>query len=153
MNNKMKPIRLDFKPSITLTLIISVMGIGAGAILILPALIWQIKLMLGIIILSAVMYSVCQYCLLLLPWSCVALNVSSSNQVQLVYKSGKFLSVEVCRDSVVAPYLTVVNCKVQDSNIFVRLFSPHLVIVSDMLNAEDYRQLRVWLRWGKSIQT
>jgi hypothetical protein len=46
-NNKMKPIQLDFKPSIALTLIICTMGLGAGVILILPALVWQIKLLLG----------------------------------------------------------------------------------------------------------
>jgi hypothetical protein len=65
----MKPIQLDFKPSITLILIICAMGLGAGVILILPALIGQIKLMLGMVILSAVIYTVCQYGLLLLPWS------------------------------------------------------------------------------------
>jgi toxin CptA len=153
MNNKMKPIRLDFKPSITLTLIICAMGVGAMLILILPALIWQIKLLLGICILTAVIYTVCQYGLLLLPWSCLALNINSSNQVQLVYRNGKVLSVEVCRDSVVTPYLTVINCKVQDANLFARLLSPHLVILPDMLEAEAYRQLRVWLRWGKPTHT
>jgi toxin CptA len=149
----MKPIQLDFKPSITLTLIFCAMGIGAAIILILPTLIWQIKLILGIAILSAAIYNVCQYSLLLLPWSCVALNISSSNQVQLVYRNGKVLPVEVCRDSVVTPYLTVVNCKVQDANIFARLFSPHLVIMPDMLEPEAFRQLRVWLRWGKLTHT
>jgi toxin CptA len=153
MNNKMKPIRQDFKPSITLTLIICAMGVGAVLILILPALIWQIKLLLSICILTAVIYTVCQYGLLLLPWSCLALNINSSNQVQLVYRNGKVLSVEVCRDSVVTPYLTVINCKVQDANLFARLLSPHLVILPDMLEAEAYRQLRVWLRWGKPTHT
>lgn len=146
----MKPIQLDFKPSIVLTLIICAIGIGAALILILPALVWQIKLMLGSVMLSAVIYSICQYGLLLLPWSCLAINISSSNQVQLVYRNGKVLPVEVCRDSVVTPYLTVVNCKVQDASLFARLFAPHLVILPDMLDAEDYRQLRVWLRWGKA---
>lgn len=149
----MKPIQLDFKPSIVLTLIIGAIGLGAGAILILPTLIWQIKLILGIAIFSATIYNVCQYSLLLLPWSCVALNISSSNQVQLVYRNGKVLPVEVCRDSVVTPYLTVVNCKVQDANIFARLFPPHLVILPDMLEPEAFRQLRVWLRWGKLTHT
>jgi toxin CptA len=149
----MKPIQLDFKPSIVLTLIIGAIGLGAGAILILPTLIWQIKLILGIAILSALIYSICQYGLLLLPSSCLALNISSSNQVHLVYRNGKVLSVEVCRDSVVTPYLTVVNCKVQDANIFSRLFPPHLMILPDMLEAEAFRQLRVWLRWGKLTDT
>ncbi len=146
----MKPIQLDFKPSIVLTLIICAIGLGAVLILILPALVWQIKLILGVVISSAVIYSICQYGLLLLPWSCLALNISSSNQVQLVYRNGQVLSVAVCRDSVVMPYMTVVNCKVQDASLLARLFVPHLVILPDMLDAEDYRQLRVWLRWGKA---
>jgi toxin CptA len=150
MNNKMKPIRLNFKPSITLTLIICTMGLGAGAILILPALIWQIKLMLSIFILSAVIYTVCQYGLLLLPWSYIALNVSSSNQLQLVRRDGKHIDVRVCSDSVVTPYLTVVNCQVTDAPLVTRLLPPRLVILPDALDAESYRQLRVWLRWGKT---
>jgi len=145
----MKPIQLDFKPSIRLTLIICIMGLGAGAILILPALIWQIKLPLGFLILTAVIYNVGQYGLLLLPSSCIALNVNSSNQLQLILRNGKVLSVDVCRDSVVTPYLTVVSCKEQDANIFARVFTRHLLILPDMLDAETYRQLRVWLRWGK----
>lgn len=149
MNNNMKPIQLDFKPSILLTLIIFAMGIGASAILMLPALIWQIKLLLGIVIFTAVVYHICQYGLLLLPWSCVALNINSSNQVQLTHRNGKVLSADVCRDSVVTPYLTVVNCKVQGANLLAQLFAPHLLILPDMLDTEDYRQLRVWLRWGK----
>jgi toxin CptA len=150
MNNKMKPIRLNFKPSITLTLIICTMGLGAGAILILPALIWQIKLMLSIFILSAVIYTVCQYGLLLLPWSYIALNVSSRNQLQLVRRDGKHIDVRVCSDSVVTPYLTVVNCQVTDAPLVTRLLPPRLVILPDALDAESYRQLRVWLRWGKT---
>lgn len=145
----MKPIRLDFKPSTTLTLIISAAGMGAGAILILPALIWQIKLLLLIIILTAVTHAVCQYGLLLLPWSCVALDVSSSNQLELVRKDGTSLLVNVCNDSVATSYLTVVNCQVPDATLLTRLFAPHLVIVPDMLDAESYRQFRVWLRWAR----
>jgi toxin CptA len=147
----MKPIQLDFKPSIVLTLIICAMGLGAGIILILPTFIWQIKLILGIAILSAVIYSVCQYGLLLLPWSYVSLNVSSSHQVQLVRRDGKQIDVHVCGNSVVTPYLTVVNCKVTDAPLLMRLFAPHLVILPDALDAESFRQLRVWLRWGKAV--
>lgn len=152
MNNKMKPMQLDFKPSITLTLIFCAMGISAGAILILPALVLQIKLLSGFGILAAVIYATCQCGLLLLPWSCIALNINSNNQLQIVHKNGKVLSVDLCRDSVVTPYLTVINCKSQDAKLLARLFAQHLVILPDMLDAEDYRQLRVWLRWGAPIQ-
>jgi hypothetical protein len=152
MNNKMKPIRLDFKPSITLIVIFCAMGISAGVILILSALVWQIKLLLGFGIFAVVIYSVCLHGLLSLPWSSIALNIDSSNQLQLVHKNGKVLSVELCRDSVVTPYLTVINCKPQDEKLLARLITQHLLILPDMLDSEHYRQLRVWLRWGAPIR-
>ena len=152
-DNKMKPMQLDFKPSLALTLIICIMGLGAGVILILPALVWQIKLLLGFGILAASIYAVYRYALLLLPWSCVALNVNSHNELTLLLGNGDQLQAQVCRDSVVTPFLTVVHCKGKDAPLLVRLFTTHLVILPDMLDAEDYRQLRVWLRWGKLSDT
>ncbi len=151
MNNKMKPIRLDFKPSKILTLIIGVICIGAIAILIPLVLNWQIKLLLGFAILSASLYAICQHGLLILPWSCVALNVNSDNILTLMLANGRQLPATLCRDSVVNPYLTVMHCKVQDAPILLRWFSRHLVLLPDMLDADGYRQLRVWLRWGQSF--
>ena len=144
----MKPIRLDFKPSVILTLIIGVISIGAIAILIPLALDWQIKLLLSFAILSASLYAICLHGLLLLPWSCVALHVNSDNTLTLMLGNGRQLLATLCRDSVVTPYLTVVNFKVKDVPIFMRWLSPHLVLLPDMLDQEMYRQLRVWLRWG-----
>ncbi len=152
MTNKIKPIQLDFKPSITLTLIICTMGLCAGAILILPALVWQIKLMLGTGILGAVIYAVCQYGLLLLPWSCVALSIGSNNQLQLLCRNGNRWHANVRGDSVVTPYLTVMNYDVPNVPLLARLFTTHLVILPDMLDEESFRKLRVWLRWGRAAE-
>lgn len=149
MNNKMKLMRLDFKPSVILTLIIGAISLGAIAILIPLALDWQIKLMLSLAILLASLYSICLHGLLVLPWSCVALRVNSDNTLTLMLANGRQLQATVCRDSVVTPYLTVVSCKVQDAPIFMRFFSQHLVLLPDMLDMEVYRKFRVWLRWGK----
>lgn len=146
----MKPLQLDFKPSIALTLIIIAMASGAFIILILSPLLLMIKLLLGLAIFSATVYAVCRHALLMLPWSCVALNVNSHNQLTLVLASGRQLLAQVCPDSVVTPYFTVMNCKVKDAPFWVRVLAPKLVIVPDMLDAEAYRQLRVWLRWGQS---
>lgn len=145
----MKPLQLDFKPSVTLMLIISAMGSVTFAILILSPLLWMIKLLLGLAIFSATVYVVCRQALLSLPWSCVALNVDRHNQLTLVLANGRQLPAQVSRDSVVTPYFTVVNCKVKDAPFWARVLATKLVIVPDMLDAEPYRQLRVWLRWGQ----
>lgn len=146
----MKPIQIDFKPSSSLGLIIFAMGSGASAIILnLPALNAQIKLLLVMMTLVAVIYHICRYGLLMLPWSCVALKINSKNQLQVIYRNGRLVCVDVCRDTVVTPYLTVINCKAHDANFFARLLALHIVILPDMLDAENFRQLRVWLRWGK----
>lgn len=128
---------------------IGAISLGAIAILIPLALVWQIKLLMSIAILSTALYAICLHGLLVLPWSCLALRVNSDNTLTLMLGSGRQLQATVCLSSVVTPYLSVVNCKVQDAPIFMRWFSPHLVLLPDRLDQEAYRQLRVWLRWGQ----
>ncbi len=128
---------------------IGAISLGAIAILIPLALVWQIKLLMSIAILSAALYAICLHGLLVLPWSCLALHMNSDNTLTLMLANGRQLQATVCRSSVVTPYLTVVNCKVQDAPILMRWFTPHVVLLPDMLDQEAYRQLRVWLRWGQ----
>lgn len=158
----MKPLQLNFKPSITLSILLTLMSLGAFCIVMLLGLSWQIKLPLGFIIVTSAIYTVLFHGLLLLPWSCVALNINTKNQLQLIRKDGKPLEVTVQAHSVVLPYLTVLNCQygidsqAQASFLrrsFARCFiTRSLIILPDALDAEKYRQLRVWLRWGYSRQ-
>lgn len=144
----MKPLQLDFKPSITLALIISAMGSGALIILILSPLLWMIKLLLGLAIFSTTVYAVCRHALLLLPWSCVGLTVSSHNQLTLLLANSGQLPAQICHDSVVTPYFTVVNCRVKDAPLVTRFLAAKVLILPDMLDKESCRQFRIWVRWG-----
>lgn len=146
----MKPLQINFKPSPVFTLMIFALGLGATTIiLMLPALQAQIKLLLLLVIVATAAYHICHNGLQLLPWSCIALNINSRNQLQILHRNGRLVSVEVCHNTVVTPYLSVINCKIHDVNLFMRLLGKRVLILPDMLSAEDYRQLRVWLRWGK----
>jgi len=122
-------------------------------ILILLPLVWQIKWLLVIVILLLAIYSVCTRGLLLLPWSLLALNINVKNELQLTCRDGaKFVAV-VCADSVVTPYLTIVHVQPQQLSFIRRLLFSHVVILPDMVDAERFRQLRVWLRWGQVHQS
>jgi len=44
--------------------------------------------------------------------------------------------------SFVAPHLTVLNLKPAGGRL-----AKHLVILPDAIDAEDFRRLRVWLKW------
>jgi len=110
---------------------------------------WQIKLLLVIFISVSAIYSVYMRGLLLLPWSWVMLSVNIKNELQLTCKSGERFAGTVRVDSVVTPYLTVIHFQLHHAGFIRRLLTSRIVILPDMINAEDYRQLRVWLRWGQ----
>lgn len=158
----MKPLQLNFKPSITLSVLLTLMSLGAFCIVMLLAWSWQIKLALGLIMVISTIYAVLHHGLLMLPWSCVALSLNINNQLQLIRKDGKPLEVTVQANSVVLPYLTVLNCQhkcdpqLQLSSLrrllTLQFITHSLIILPDRLDAEKYRQLRVWLRWGYSRQ-
>ncbi len=145
----MKPIQLDFKPSKIASLLLTLMSLGALSIVMLLSLPWLIKLVLSMMIVVSASYAVCRHGLLLLPWACVALKINSKNELQLVRKDGRALRVIVQPDSVVTPYLTVFNSQLDDGASWQqRLFVQHVIILTDAVDAEHYRQFRVWLRWG-----
>jgi len=112
---------------------------------------WQIKLLLVAAIVSSATYAVFGYGLLLFPWSAVALTVNVKNELQITRRDGVQLSdLSVCADSVVTPYLTVIHVYAKNAPLWRRIFTRHLIVLPDAVDAESYRQLRVWLRWGCS---
>lgn len=144
----MKPIQLDFKPSIIASFLFTLMSFGALSIVMLLPFAWQIKLSASLLIVISSCYAVCKYGLLLLPWSFVALKINSKNELKLIRKDGKELQVTVQPSSVVTPYLTVLNSQVTNTAWLQGLFAQHVIIFTDAVDAEHYRQFRVWLRWG-----
>lgn len=110
---------------------------------------WQIKLLLVVAVVLSAAYAVYGYGLLLLPWSGVALMVNAKNELQITRRNGVQLSdLLVCADSVVTPYLTIVRYHPKNAPMLRRIFTARLIIMPDAIDAESYRQLRVWLRWG-----
>ena len=99
-------------------------------------------------IIMSVVYAVLKHGLLSLPSSYITLKVNSKNQLQLIRNDGKTLDMKVEKDSTVTPYLTVLNSRVEDASWLQGLFGHALIISPDAINAESYRQLRVWLRWS-----
>ncbi len=77
----------------------------------------------------------------------------SRNSVQAVHLAAdgtfsirfgsSWLQAEVQGSSFVRPWLTVLHLKPQG-----RRFGMPLVLLPDMLRTEDFRRLRVWLRWS-----
>ena len=80
--------------------------------------------------------------LLLGPESVVAIEIHSDNTFSGQSRSGKWTEYAVMGNSYVAPYLTVINLQHSRSDAKKRI-----TILPDTMDAEDFRKLRVWLRW------
>lgn len=145
----MKPILINFKPSNTLSVTVVLICLIMTSILIPLNVYWQIKLLLVAVMALSAIYTVCRYGLLSLPSSCVALMVNAKNELQITLGNGLQLAdLSVTADSVVTPVLTVVGYHQKNASLLNRVFCTRLIIFPDALDAESYRQLSVWLRWG-----
>lgn len=76
------------------------------------------------------------------PSATVAL-ILENDQVVLTTRGGDQMTGKILLDSLVTPYLTVLNILPQGAH-----FARSVVILPDSLDAESFRQLRVWLKWG-----
>ncbi len=76
------------------------------------------------------------------------IKVNIKNQLQLIRQDGQELNVTALGNTLVTPYLTVLNCRYNQTNLLQRLFTLHIIIFSDGVDVEAYRRLRVFLRWA-----
>jgi hypothetical protein len=146
----MQPITLDFKPSLYLTLIIMLFSIGASAIVIgvVDAWLWKWSLISLVALYSG--YVISLQAMLLLPWSYIGISINSKNEFRLHCKNGQSIQARVLPSTMVTPYLTVIHLQVdKKEKKLIGWQCKEMVIVPDLVaHAEQYRQLRVWLRWG-----
>lgn len=118
-------------------------------ILIAMPIIWHIKLAVLLLIIASVIFAVVKYALLILPASIVAIDVTSQNKIYITRRNGlDDHEFAICGDSVVTPYLTVINLQQKNAPLLRRVFKISIVLLPDTTDAASFRKLRTWLRWG-----
>ncbi len=139
--------QFELQPSHYLAAVLIVAhGTALAALLPLVFPAWS-KLALIFLIIFNMMYHLRRDAWLSVPSSGMALMLEG-DRVVLTMRGGEQLVGQVLRDSLVMPFITVLNILPQDAR-----FARGLVILPDSLDAESFRQLRVWLKWGLTIQT
>jgi toxin CptA len=84
--------------------------------------------------------------LLLTPDSVVAIEIGSDDALSIQTRRGSWISeCEVLGSTYVAAFLAIVNVRDPETGA-VR----HVILLRDSIDAEDFRRLRVWLRWKRS---
>lgn len=116
-------------------------GVTLAALLPLALPVWA-KAVLVFLVLLNMMHHLRRDAWLSAPSAHVALMLDG-DQVVLPTRGGEKLTGKILHDSLVTPYLTVLNVLPQGAH-----FSRSVLILPDSLDAESFRQLRVWLKWG-----
>jgi toxin CptA len=139
----LKPIRLALRPSRQLAAVLALAGATACAVMAsLPIPLWE-ELVLDASIATFAIYHVVKDAWLRMPWSIVALEVTCEGVFRFQSRAGVWIDAEVRGDSFVTPWLTILNLAEPD-----KWLARRAILLSDSGDAEMFRALRVWLRWG-----
>ena len=116
-------------------------GLCALLVLLMP-LGWTLRLVLLIAVAASLTYHWLREVSRRLPDSVNGLHLAADGTFSVRLHRGDWTPAEVLGTSFVKPWLTVLNLKLEG-----RRFMLPAVLLPDALNREDFRRLRVWLRW------
>jgi len=142
----MHNIQLVIRPSIALCLVLgamSLLGIVCLGVLPWP---WPWRVLGSLMLAAATSHAILFHGLRRLKHSVVALQLKPDNSVTIHFQDGRRQAVRVMPSTVVTPLLSVVHCRLQEA----AWYSPtrYVLIPADAVDAEEYRRLRVYLRWA-----
>ena len=135
-------LNIRFKPSGRLTLLLSaVHAIAVGLFLVLPLPIWLKVAAILAFCISFVFYLE-RNARLATPNSIIALETGEDCACVIETRNGRRLDGILLPTSYVSASLTLLNLKAHGERL-----ARHVVILPDAINSEDFRKLRVFLRW------
>ena len=139
---------IKLSPSLWLAGLLTAMhGLALALIWLLPFDLW-LKIVAVLLILTSLIYHVRRDAMRTSRNAILALKISPECRCSVQALSGDWFEAQLLATSFVSPYLTILNLRFD----LARLVQ-HVVILPDAIDAEQFRQLRVLLRWrcGKEL--
>lgn len=138
---------ITLRPSRILTAILVLAHGAAIAMVVLAGMpLWLESIAIAALAASLV-FDVRQTALLRAPDAVIALEITPDDKFSIQTRRGGWIECEVLGSTYVISFLTILNLKGIESGRNKRA-----VILTDSLDAEDFRKLRVWLRWKREPQ-
>lgn len=131
------------RSSRSLTLLLLFLCVVSLASLLLLPLPTPVLLVLTVVVLCWGGYYLLLDANLRMGHSCVAFRLEDREEIVLLLRSGRHLSCRVSSDSVVTPYVVILNVIPSEQRR-----GRSLVILPDAMGVDSFRRLRVALRWG-----
>jgi toxin CptA len=101
------------------------------------------KVLVVLLVAASLVHALRRHAWLSSAASVKAIELHEHDRVTLEVGDGTRHAARVLGTTYVTPRLCVMNLRIAE-----RLFVRHAVIVADNVDPEDFRRLRVWLRWG-----
>ncbi len=137
-------LRVSLKPSFFLSVGLAVVHLATAALLLPLELSISLRITGAAVIALSFARSMWLHALLRAQPSIIALSIEDRESCTLETRSGAILSSHIVGSTYVTPLLTVINAKPSGAR-----FMRHIVILPDSITPEEYRQLRVLLRWAR----
>lgn len=136
-----KPVTMILGPSFLLACLFAAMGgMAVCAIMLLPwAWLWQCMMVAGVI--AMVAWHVWRDAWRRYTESLVLIELDHEGKLWVTMRNGLRHAAQVQGSSLVTAGLTVLNLKFEQGRA-------SCLILPDAVEAEPFRRLRVWLRWG-----
>lgn len=140
--NKLNPLRVELKPSHRLA---ALLGAAHGGVLlllmILPLPQWSIVL-IAVLLLGSAVHTIARHARRLGKHAVTALELIDREQLQFRTGDGVWHRGELLDSSTISLWIVLLNIRTDRGR------NRHVVIPGDGIGADDFRHLRVWLRWG-----
>jgi toxin CptA len=136
-------LRLSIGPSRYLLWLLILAHAGAVVLLWLLALPVWVKSVLTLAVIASLVHSLRHVALLKAAESIIAIEIKEPAALAFQTRRGEWHECSLSGDSYVSAWLTIVILKIDK-----RRFPKCAVITPDNVDAEDFRRLRVWLRWN-----
>jgi hypothetical protein len=137
-------VRASLKPSRFLAAVLASVHSAAGASLIPLDIAPGIKLAIAAAIMLSFAHALWRYVLLKSRRSIVAIELADCENVAVQTKDGVWRSGRVLGTSYISAMLTVINLREAEHKL-----AQHVIIVPHNIDPEDFRKLRVILRWSR----
>lgn len=140
-------LKAHFKPSRSLAIVLAGVHCGAVALVGMVAFPLWLKVVVSAVIVASGALYVAKDALRTLPQSIVGAEIEEEGRCTIETRNGVRKGCRLLGSSFVAPYLTVLNFK-PDGEFFVK----SMALLPDGIDGEDFRRLRVLLRWKYRAQ-
>lgn len=139
----MPPRRLTISPSVGLAGALSALHVAAGTLTVLmPVPAWA-KATFIVAALWSLKHCLWEAALVRAPGAIVAVDVRREGRVLCQTRRGEWIDCELLPSSFVSCRLTVLNLRIRATQC-----TRHVLLCSDNVDPENFRRLRVWLRWA-----